>query len=110
MDRTNLDELRRELATLEATEARISAERSRLHHQIDYGFANEATRARERRVSDERRRLHERIDSLRELLGPAAASDEAPPLAEPSLSLREWSGISPELVATDDASLEEERL
>ena len=68
MDGASLDELREELATLEVTEKQISAERRRLHHQIDYGFSNAATLAREREVSDERRRLHRRIDALRELL------------------------------------------
>jgi uncharacterized membrane protein YccC len=63
------DELRAELASLAAEEARISAERRRLHHQIDSGFATDSTRAREQEVSQERRRLHERIDALQELLG-----------------------------------------
>jgi hypothetical protein len=62
-------ELREELATLEAEEAEISAERRRLQQQIDSGFANESTRVREREVSDRRRDLHHRIDSLEELLG-----------------------------------------
>src|SRR5213078_4572746 len=68
MDEAGPDELREELAAAEATAKQLSAERRRLHHQIDYGFANAATLAREREVSDERRRLHQRIDSLRELL------------------------------------------
>jgi len=69
MEEANLLTLREELAALEAEEARISAERRRLHHQIDYGFATETTRAREREVSDHRRQLHRRIDALRERLG-----------------------------------------
>jgi hypothetical protein len=54
---------------LEEVEARLSAERRRLHDQIDYGFATATTRAREREVSHERRELHRRIDALREVLG-----------------------------------------
>ena len=61
--------LREELATLEAAEARLSAERDRLQRQIDLGFETATTRSREREVSDERRQLHERIDALREQLG-----------------------------------------
>lgn len=62
------DDLRKELARLEAEEARLSAERDRLHHQLDFGFATGTTRAREREVSAERRELHRRIDALRKLL------------------------------------------
>jgi hypothetical protein len=69
MNDVSLDELRAELAELEAQETRLSAERRRLHDRIDLGFATDSTRAREREVSDERRRLHHRIDSLRERLG-----------------------------------------
>jgi hypothetical protein len=47
----------------------VSAERRRLHQQIDFGYATETTRAREREVSDERHELHRRIDELRGLLG-----------------------------------------
>jgi uncharacterized protein YlxW (UPF0749 family) len=72
MDGSTGEELREELAALEAEEARLSAERRRLHNQIDYGYGNETTRAREREVSDARRELHERIDALRELLKPVA--------------------------------------
>jgi hypothetical protein len=63
------DELREELARLEAEEVRVSALRRHLHRQIDFGSATDETRIRERRVSDERRELHRRIDELRELLG-----------------------------------------
>ena len=63
-----MDELRGELAVLEAKAARLSATRSHLHHRIDFGFETASTRDREREVSAERRELHERIDSLRELL------------------------------------------
>ena len=69
MDEATLDALREELSSLEAEEARISAERRRLHNQIDSGFGSDATRAREREVSDERQRLHRRVDALREILG-----------------------------------------
>lgn len=53
---------------MEAAEARLSAERSRLQDQIDFGFGTETTREREREVSEERRQVHERIDALREQL------------------------------------------
>jgi hypothetical protein len=112
MDETSLDDLRAELVSLEAAEAKISAERRHLHDQIDYGFATDATRAREREVSDERRRLHQRIDSLRELLGednPVAGRDSATP-EPPRSSLSEWSGISAEVAARDDASSDESEL
>jgi uncharacterized protein YlxW (UPF0749 family) len=69
MDETGIDELRTELAKLEAAEARLSAERRRLHNQIDFGFETGTTRAREREVSDERRQLHGRIDALKKQLG-----------------------------------------
>jgi hypothetical protein len=106
VDELDLDDLRKELASLEAAETEISAERRRLHHQIDYGFANAATHAREREVSDERRQLHQRIDSLRELLRDQdPLADSRPTTPEPPLSpLSQWSGISPEAVAGDDAS------
>ena len=99
MDEGSLDDLRKELASLEATEARISAERRRLHEQIDFGYASEATRAREREVSDERRELHRRIDELRELLGIADDASETPESAAALLS--QWTGISAELAADD---------
>jgi hypothetical protein len=68
MAETSLDDLREELARLEAEEARLSAERDRLHDRIDLGFPTDHARAREREVSDERRQLHHRIDELRELV------------------------------------------
>ena len=68
MDDASLEDLRREVAELEAEEARLSAVRDRLQHQIDFGFETESTRAREREVSDERRRLHDRIDALKQRL------------------------------------------
>lgn len=109
LDETALDDLRKELATLEAEEAKVSAERRRLHHQIDYGFANEATHAREREVSDERRQLHQRIDSLRELLRDKDPLPESEPTnPEPPVSpLSQWSGISPEVAAAGNASIDE---
>jgi chromosome segregation ATPase len=81
MEEANLDDLRKELAALEAEEAHVSAERRRLHDRIDYGFATETTQAREREVSEHRRQLHRRIDELRERLGmtsgrPASSSHE----------------------------------
>jgi hypothetical protein len=106
VDETSLDELRAELAGLEAAERQISAERRRLHHQIDYGFANAETHAREREVSAERRRLHQRIDSLRELL--PAGAEKNPTDLQPLLNrLSHWPGISPEVVATDEVYDEE---
>ena len=110
MDQTSLDELRKELATLEAAEKQISAERRRLHNKIDYGFATPETIAREREVSGERHQLHERIDSLRELLGvqdPLAGSAASEP---PPSALSQWSGISPGLVAAEDAVDEDAEL
>ena len=68
MSEASLDDLRDELARLEAEEAQLSAVRDRLHQQIDFGYGSETTRAREREVSDERRELHQRIDSLRKLV------------------------------------------
>jgi hypothetical protein len=69
MSEARIDDLRRELARLEAEESTLSALRERLQHQIDFGFASETTRAREREVSDERQELHRRIDSIRARLG-----------------------------------------
>lgn len=69
MDEAGPEDARRELARLEAEEARVSAQRRHLHHQIDFGYASDETRAREREISDERRELHRRIDELRALLG-----------------------------------------
>ena len=78
MDDLGLDDLRRELATLEAQEPLISAKRRHLQQQIDFGFASEETRAREREISDERRQLHARIDALRERLGTQPVGSLAP--------------------------------
>jgi hypothetical protein len=69
VDENGRDAIREELAALEAREARVSAERRRLHQQIDSGFASDSTRAREQEVSEQRRTLHQRIDSLQDLLG-----------------------------------------
>jgi hypothetical protein len=105
VDEGSLDDLRKELASLEATEARISAERRRLHEQIDFGYASEATRAHEREVSDERRELHKRIDALRELLG---AEAEPPATPEPVAGLlSRWTGISAEAAGSGDPSADE---
>jgi hypothetical protein len=68
MDDLSIDDLRGELAALEARAARLSQMRDHLHHQIDFGFETSSTRDREREVSDERKGLHEQIDSIRELL------------------------------------------
>jgi hypothetical protein len=68
MDNLSSDDLRGELAVLEARAARLSQMRDHLHHQIDFGFETSTTRDREREVSDERNELHEQIDSIRELL------------------------------------------
>ena len=68
MENPSIDELRGELAALEAEATRLSQMRIHLHHQIDFGFETATTRDREREVSDERRELHRRIDSLREFL------------------------------------------
>jgi hypothetical protein len=65
----SLDDLRRELGKLETEEARLSAVRRHLQHQIDFGFESATTREREREVSDERQEVHHRIDALKELLG-----------------------------------------
>ena len=78
MDEASLDELREELAGLEAQEElagleaqeeRLSAERVRLHHQIDFGFESATTGEREQEVSAARRDLHQRIDLMRKILG-----------------------------------------
>ena len=68
MENASVDDLRGELADLEAKAAQLAAVRSRLHHQIDFGFETSTSREREREVSDERNELHKQIDSLRELL------------------------------------------
>jgi hypothetical protein len=68
MENASIEDLRGELAVLEAKAARLSAMRSHLHQQIDFGFESSTSREREREISDERNELHERIDSLKELL------------------------------------------
>jgi len=68
VDEASIDELRTELAKLQAAEERLSMERERLHNQIDFGFETASSREREREVSDERRQLHERIDALKKQL------------------------------------------
>lgn len=68
MDEVSLDDLREELAVLKAQEKRLSAERERLHHQIDFGFESTTTGEREREVSAARRDLHQRIDLVRKIL------------------------------------------
>jgi hypothetical protein len=68
MDDASLNDLRQELALLEAQEQRLSAERDRLHHQIDFGFESASTAERELEVSAARRELHQRIDLLRKIL------------------------------------------
>lgn len=105
MDESGLSEARKELAGLEAAERRVSAERRRLHHQIDYGFASAETLAREREVSDERLQLHRRIDALRELLGEGHLTHGDKEQAAPEASLgvlSKWSGISSELAPIDE--------
>ncbi len=71
---SSLDDLRGELADLEAEEAQLSATRKRLQDQIDFGFESGTTRDREREVSDERQELHRRIAALRERLGALQSS------------------------------------
>lgn len=68
MDESSLNDLRKELAVLEAEEERLSAERDRLHHQMDFGFESGTTREREQKVSVARRDLHQRIDLVRKIL------------------------------------------
>jgi 50S ribosomal subunit-associated GTPase HflX len=68
MENLSIDDLRGELAELEAQAARLSQMRSHLHHQIDFGFETGTTREREREVSDERNELHQRIDALKQAL------------------------------------------
>jgi hypothetical protein len=68
MENLTMDELRGEIAELEGRAARLSAMRSHLHHQIDFGFATATTREREREVSDERNELHARLDALKAAL------------------------------------------
>jgi hypothetical protein len=68
MEEASLDELRAELAVLKAREKRLSAERERLHHQIDFGFESTTTSEREQEVSAARRELHQRIDLVQKIL------------------------------------------
>jgi hypothetical protein len=68
MEHPSVDDLRGELAVLEARAARLSQMRSHLHHQIDFGFESSTTREREREVSDERNEIHEQINALKERL------------------------------------------
>ena len=68
MEDLSTDELRGELAVLEAKAARLSQMRGHLQHQIDFGFESATTREREREVSVERAELHEQIDSIKEVL------------------------------------------
>jgi hypothetical protein len=68
MERTSIDDLRGELAALEAKAAQLSLMRNHLQHQIDFGFETSSTREREREVSDQRKELYQRIDSLKETL------------------------------------------
>ena len=65
MEDVTIDDLRGELAALEAKAARLSQMRSHLQHQIDFGFETSTTREREREISDERNEVHQRIDSLK---------------------------------------------
>ena len=67
-DQRSIDDLRGELAALEAKAALLSQMRSHLHQQIDFGFETSTTREREREVSDERIETHQQIDSLEETL------------------------------------------
>jgi hypothetical protein len=64
MQQPTIEDLRFELATLEARAARLSQMRSHLHHQIDFGFETATTREREREVSDERNEIHRQIAAL----------------------------------------------
>lgn len=68
MDESVMSDLQRELVALRAEEARLSAERDRLHHQIDFGFESGTTRERERKVSAARRDLHRRIQLVTKVL------------------------------------------
>lgn len=65
MEDLTIDDLRGELAVLEAKAAQLSRMRSHLQHQIDFGFETSTTREREREISNERNELHARIDSLK---------------------------------------------
>ena len=70
MEERSRDAMWDELAALEVAEAQVSAERRRLHQQMDFGYSvSESLRAREREVSAERKELHRRIDDLQRALG-----------------------------------------
>ena len=69
MEDVNFEDLQSELTELEAEEARLSAERGRLHDKIDFGFGTAGTKEREREISDARLDIHRRIDALKERLG-----------------------------------------
>jgi hypothetical protein len=64
----SIEDLRSELADLQAKAARLSQIRSHLHHQIDFGFETATSREREREVSDERNEVHRQIDSLKQTI------------------------------------------
>ena len=68
MEDVSIEDLRGELAALEARAVQLSQMRSRLHHQIDFGFESSTSREREREVSDERRDLYQQIDSIKETI------------------------------------------
>ena len=68
MESPSIDDLRGELAALEARAAQLSLMRNHLQHQIDFGFETSSTREREREVSDERNQVHQRLTSLNETL------------------------------------------
>ena len=68
MQHPSIEDLRIELADLEAKAARLSQVRSHLHRQIDFGFETTTTRERELEVSSERNELHRQIDSLKKTL------------------------------------------
>jgi hypothetical protein len=74
MEELSIEDLRGELAALEARAVQLSQMRSHLHHQIDFGFESSTSREREREVSDERRELHRQIDSLRQLVRTRASA------------------------------------
>jgi hypothetical protein len=89
MHESDSHSLREELARLEAEETLVSAQRRRLHQQIDFGYASGDVRARERQVSDRRLELHRRIDELRELLGDGGYESFTEPAPDPEPSLAE---------------------
>jgi hypothetical protein len=78
VDETNLDEVRAEMARLEAEEALVSAQRRHLHQKLDFGYADAEALTREREVSARCRELHRRIDELRVLLGLPPGPPAAP--------------------------------